>query len=83
MVVQRTLILMSDKDGRLDQKIECQNCHTIYLDITPETNPHTPVHCSKCGQYLGSWAELESDFYAQGGHYGVFEMRDGQIICRE
>ena len=29
---------------------------------------------------MGTWDNLEVDFYAQGGGDGVFEMHDGQII---
>jgi hypothetical protein len=32
---------------------------------------------------MGTWGDLEADFYAQGGGDGVFEMRDGQIIRKE
>ncbi|PSH59050.1 hypothetical protein CU102_27765 [Phyllobacterium brassicacearum] len=41
------------------------------------------MNCATCGTYLGTWAELESDFIAQGGENGVFEMREGQIIRKD
>jgi transcription elongation factor Elf1 len=68
---------------RLDNKLECPKCHTIYLTLTKSVTMSTPIHCSSCGEYLGTWGELESDFYAQGGDHGVFEMHDGQIIRKE
>ena len=68
---------------KLDSKLECLNCHTIYLTLTQNVTLSSPIHCALCGSYLGTWAELESDFIAQGGENGVFEMRDGQIIRRD
>ena len=29
---------------------------------------------------MGTWGDLEAEFYARGGGDGVFEMHDGQII---
>ncbi len=43
---------------RLDNKLECQQCHTLYLTLTDDMSGSTPIHCSSCGTYLGSWAEL-------------------------
>ncbi len=63
---------------RLDNKLECPKCHTIYLTLNNNVTSITPIHCSNC--YLGTWAELESDFNAQGGGHGVFKIDDGQII---
>lgn len=65
---------------RLGNKLECSRCQTIYLTFTEGVTSETPIHCSLCGEYLGTWAELETDFYAQGGEHGVFELRSGQII---
>ncbi|PIO43757.1 hypothetical protein B5P45_17705 [Phyllobacterium zundukense] len=64
----------------LDNKLECPKCHTIYLTLTQNVTSTTPIHCSACGTYLGTWRELEADFITQGGDNGVFEMHDGQII---
>ena len=61
-------------------KLECPKCQTIYLTFTQDLALSTPIVCSSCGEYMGTWGELEADFYAQGGDHGVFEMRDGQII---
>jgi hypothetical protein len=68
---------------RLNNKLECPTCHTIYLTLTQYVTWDTPIHCSSCDTYLGTWTELESDFYAQGGEDGAFELRDGQIIRRD
>jgi hypothetical protein len=68
---------------RLDSKLACPKCDTVYLTLTQNMTGSTPIHCSICNEYLGSWAELEQDFIAQGGDSGVFEMHDGQIIRRD
>ncbi|UXN66180.1 hypothetical protein N8E89_23595 (plasmid) [Phyllobacterium sp. A18/5-2] len=68
---------------RLNNKLACPKCHTIYLTLTKNVGFDTPIHCSSCGEYLGTWGELEQDFIAQGGESGVFEMHDGQIIRRD
>lgn len=64
---------------RLDHKLDCKKCGTIYLDIPEDVQSHTPIYCSTCGVLMGRWEELERDFNAQGGQDGVFELRDGQI----
>ena len=74
---------MSTTAQRLDNKLKCPNCRTIYLTLTQCVGFDTPIHCSSCGEYLGTWGELEEDFIAQGGESGVFEMHDGQIIRRD
>ena len=75
--------MSSTAPQRLNNKLVCPKCDTIYLTLTQNMSGHTPIHCSSCGEYLGTWAELESDFIAQGGESGVFEMHDGQIIRRD
>jgi hypothetical protein len=75
--------MSSNEPQRLDNKLECPNCHTIYLNLTQNVSFDTPIHCSTCGTYLGTWGELELDFIAQGGDSGVFDMHDGQIIRKE
>ncbi len=60
---------------RLDSKLECPTCQKIYLTFKQDVvEPSTSIVCSSCGDYMGTWAELEADFYAQGGGGGVFEM---------
>jgi transcription elongation factor Elf1 len=68
---------MSEK---LDHLLECPDCGTINLDIPRNVKSDTPIHCSICGNTLGTWAELERDFDKQGGQHGVFELKEGQII---
>jgi transcription elongation factor Elf1 len=65
---------------QLDHKLECVDCGTIYLDIRKDVKGDAPIHCSICGRFLGTWAELKADFDAQGGQQGVFEMHEGHII---
>ncbi|TDQ09138.1 hypothetical protein [Phyllobacterium brassicacearum] len=68
---------------KLDSKLQCPKCNTIYLTLTQNVTLSSLVNCATCGTYLGTWAELESDFIAQGGENGVFEMREGQIIRKD
>ncbi|MDR6636238.1 transcription elongation factor Elf1 [Phyllobacterium sp. 1468] len=75
--------MCSNKNQRLDDQLECPKCGTIYLSLTQDMALSTPIVCSSCGEYMGTWGDLEADFYAQGGNHGVFEMRDGQIIRKE
>ncbi len=67
-------------EKKLDCKLECPQCQTTYLTLTREVIFSTPIHCSSCGIYLGTWGELEADFIAQGGDNGVFRMDRGEII---
>ena len=73
----------SNMPQRLDHKLDCKACGTIYLQIPENVQSHTPIYCSSCGDLLGRWDELERDFYQQGGQHGIFEMHDGQseILC--
>ncbi|MDQ0996492.1 hypothetical protein QFZ34_001674 [Phyllobacterium ifriqiyense] len=64
---------------RLDHKLDCKDCGTIYLKIPKDVQSDTPIYCSTCGVLLGRWEELERDFNRQGGQDGVFKMNDGQI----
>ena len=68
---------------RLDHKLDCKACGTIYLDIPADVRSATPIHCSSCKQFIGYWGELERDFNRQGGQDGIFELHDGQIIRKE
>jgi hypothetical protein len=65
---------------RLDHKLDCKACGTIYLDIPDDVRNVTPIHCSSCGQFIGYWGELNGDFDGQGGQDGVFELKDGHIL---
>jgi uncharacterized Zn finger protein len=64
---------------KLDHKLECKDCGTIYLDIPIDVKSTSPIHCSSCGQYIGRWEEIETDFALQGGQHGVFKMDKGEI----
>lgn len=74
--------MSSTSPQRLNNKLACPKCGTIYLTLTQNVTYSSPIHCSSCGEYLETWGELEQDFIAQGGESGVFEMRDGQIVRR-
>lgn len=64
----------------LDHKLDCKSCGTIYLNIPRDAGERTPIHCSTCNGYLGTWGELQNDFLAQAADSdGVFELRDGRI----
>jgi hypothetical protein len=65
---------------RLNHRLECPQCGTLYLKFPTMLLDDSLIHCSACGELLGRWIELEKDFYAQGGQSGVFELHDGQII---
>lgn len=65
---------------RLNHKLDCKACGTIYLDIPEDVRTTDVISCSKCGQFLGYWGELSRDFDGQGGQSGVFELKDGQIL---
>lgn len=65
---------------RLDHKLDCKSCGTIYLDRPENVRGTTSIHCSSCGQFLGYWGELSRDFVRQGGQHGVFEMKEGLIL---
>ncbi len=64
---------------KLDHKLDCKTCGTIYLDIPDGATETTKITCSTCGGYLGEWGELQDDFNRQAGH-GVFDLKDGQIV---
>jgi hypothetical protein len=65
---------------KLNGKLECEECQTIYLSIPHIDAGDGPVFCSSCGGYMGRWRDIESEFIAEGGLNGVFELRDGEII---
>lgn len=65
---------------RLDHKLDCKTCGTIYLDIPEDASDDTPIECSTCGAPLGTWGALQHDFYLQSlGTTGVFDLHDGQF----
>ena len=66
------------KEHFLDHKLDCKKCGTIYLDIPSDVEEDSPIHCSTCKGYLGTWGELQDDFYRQAGT-GVYDMSDGKV----
>jgi hypothetical protein len=64
---------------RLDHKLVCKACGTIHMDIPEVAEEHTPIHCSKCGGYLGEWGALQDDFYAQTRGAEAFDLNNGNI----
>ena len=63
----------------LDHKLECPYCLTIRLRNPDDARPETPIFCDDCGEYLGTWDELQTDFEKQGGNNGVFRLDKGRI----
>ncbi|MBE1208430.1 hypothetical protein [Aminobacter carboxidus] len=63
----------------LNHKLECPYCGTIRLRIPENVEPHTPISCEDCGEHLGMWDELQTDFERQGGTNGVFRIDKGRI----
>lgn len=65
---------------KLDHKLDCKTCGTIYLDIPQDLDDEAPVLCSRCGISLGSWRELKADYREQASETeGVFDLHDGQF----
>ncbi len=62
----------------LDHKLDCKTCGTIRMDIPEGASEDTPIHCSTCHGYLGTWGELQNDFIHQAGD-GVFDLDHGKI----
>jgi hypothetical protein len=52
---------------------------TIRLRIPEDAQPDTPIVCDDCGEYLGTWDEIQSDLENQGGTDGVFVLAKGRI----
>lgn len=61
-------------------KLECLECHTIYLSIPVDVSSESLIHCSTCNAYIARWHEIEENFVDQGGLNGVFEMNEGHIV---
>jgi hypothetical protein len=70
---------MSEVPEYLDHLLECPYCHTVRLRIPTDAAPSTPITCSDCGRYLGTWDEIQTDFEKQGGNDGVFRLDKGRI----
>ncbi|TPL00483.1 hypothetical protein FJ567_14350 [Mesorhizobium sp. B2-4-16] len=64
----------------LDHLLECPFCGTIRLQIPADAQPSTPIRCADCGQNLGTWDDLQTDFESQGGNDGIFRLDKGRIL---
>ncbi|ODT06170.1 MAG: hypothetical protein ABS58_12835 [Mesorhizobium sp. SCN 65-20] len=63
----------------LNHRLECPYCLTIRLRIPEDARLDTPIACDDCGEYLGTWDELQTDLAKQGGTNGVFFLEKGRI----
>jgi hypothetical protein len=63
---------------RLDDKLDCKRCGTISLDIPDGALEDTPIHCSSCGDFMGTWGELQDNFHKQA-RIGAYDLKDGNI----
>lgn len=63
---------------RLDHKLDCKQCGTIYLDVPADVTDASQIQCSSCGAAMGTWGDLQRDFYSQAGQ-GTFYLHDGKI----
>ena len=70
---------VGDMSEYLDHKLECPFCRTIRLRIPKNAGPDTRIYCDDCGEFLGTWDELQADFAKQGGEDGVFRLDRGRI----
>lgn len=78
VIVGRMLGVHNARMKRLDHKLDCKACGTIYLDVPDDVLEDSLIHCSHCHAILGRWGELQRDFYRQAGE-GIFHLHDGQI----
>jgi hypothetical protein len=63
----------------LNHRLECPYCLTIRLRIPDDAQPETRIACDDCGEFLGIWDDLLTDFEKQGGQSGVFRLDKGRI----
>jgi hypothetical protein len=63
----------------LNHRLECPYCLTIRLRIPGNAGPDTQIACDDCGEFLGLWDDLLTDFEKQGGNSGVFRIDKGRI----
>jgi rRNA maturation endonuclease Nob1 len=69
---------------KLDHKLDCKACGTIYQDIPEDFDEDAPVACSTCGTHLGLWRELKADYRRQASQTtGVFDLHDGQFEVKK
>ncbi|TIL76999.1 MAG: hypothetical protein E5Y58_24150 [Mesorhizobium sp.] len=63
----------------LNHQLECPFCLTIRLRIPADAGPDDRIFCDDCGEFLGTWDDLLTDFERQGGQDGVFRLDKGRI----
>jgi len=63
----------------LNHRLECPYCKTIRLRIPEDAKPDTIIVCDDCGEYLGTWDDLQNDLARQGGTNGIFRLDKGRI----
>lgn len=63
---------------RLNNHLDCKRCGVIALIIPDGATETSPIMCSSCGDYLGTWGELQDDFHKQSSR-GVFDLDAGNI----
>lgn len=61
----------------LNHRLECPYCKTIRLRIPEDANPDTPIACDDCGEYLGSWDELQPIWPSRAAPTGCSSLRRG------
>ncbi len=64
----------------LNDKLDCKACGTIQMDIPDNTTENTPILCSNCGAFLGTWGELQDDFARQIKGASVLDLDKGTIV---
>lgn len=72
-------ILFTVTQEYLNHRLECPYCLTIRLRIPDGAQPETWIVCDDCGEFLGIWDDLLTDFENQGGNDGVFRLDMGRI----
>lgn len=71
--------LSSMTEQYLNHQLECPYCLTIRLRIPAGAGPEDRIVCDDCGEFLGTWDDLLTDFEKQGGQDGVFRLDKGRI----
>jgi hypothetical protein len=65
--------------SQLDDKLDCKKCGTIQMTVPEDAVDETPIHCSNCGGYLGTWGELQRDFAMQIGNAESVDLDHGTM----
>ncbi|MDN2578726.1 hypothetical protein [Aquibium sp. ELW1220] len=62
----------------MGKQLDCKRCGTIALEISDEVVESSPISCSSCGAYMGTWGDLQDNFDKQV-NVGAFDLEDGNI----